>query len=187
MKKRFLIVCCLMVVFFAKPSFAASNYGEFEDFKSLKIAYEEAIEKGDTKEMKRIEEIADQQLEDEILYNSNQPENITPYIYNAGTFGDTIGDKYKAMFNRFFYTGYWENRSNGITLTLKNKKSYWSAADKKNGWNATYAMFHGSSNWRNTSIMQKQFYCHARLGYAAYEKEWNLEPWRTKMNSVTCN
>ncbi|MSA97283.1 DUF2599 domain-containing protein [Finegoldia sp. BIOML-A2] len=187
MKKRFLIICCLMVALFGKPSFAASNYGEFDNFNQLKIAYEEAIEKGDTKEMKRLEKIADKQLEDEILYNSKQPETMIPYHHSAGIYGDTIGDKYKAMFNRFFYTGYWKNRSDGISLALKNKKSYWTADDKNNGWNATYAMFHGSSYWRNTSMMKKQFYCHARLGYAAYEDEWNLEPWKTSINSFTCN
>lgn len=90
MKKRFLIVFCLMVALFGKSSFAASNYGEFDNFNSLKMAYEQAIEKGDTKEMKRLEKIAEQQLEEEILYNSKQPESIIPYNYHTGTYGDTM-------------------------------------------------------------------------------------------------
>ncbi|MDU7032833.1 MAG: hypothetical protein E6324_03845, partial [Finegoldia magna] len=74
--------CCLMVALFGMSRFAASNYGEFDNFNELKIAYEQAVEKNDTKEMKRLEKIADKQLEDEILYNSKQPETINPYYYS---------------------------------------------------------------------------------------------------------
>lgn len=93
----------------------------------------------------------------------------------------------QTVFPSYFSYGYFETRSNGITLSLGNTKSYWSSEDKAEGWTATYMKFRNNSNWNNTNIMKEQFYCHARLGYVFIEQEWNLEPWRTSMNPITCN
>ncbi len=92
-----------------------------------------------------------------------------------------------SVFPKFFDYGYFEKRYNGDTLSLGNKKKHWSSKDKANGWNSVMARFYDDSRWDNTSVMEEQFYCHARLGYAAIEYEWNLEPWRTEMNPITCN
>ncbi len=95
---------------------------------------------------------------------------------------------YWKLFPSYFRSGYWEYRNGKITLTLNPiNTGIWLNSQKSNGWNSTYARFYKDSDWKNTSIMREQFYCHARLGYSSIETEWNLEPWRTSINPILCN
>lgn len=96
-------------------------------------------------------------------------------------------EQYKEMFSKYFHSGYFEKRNGKMTLTLHPKLWAWSSTDKSNAWMSVYANFYKSQHWNNTKVMRDQFYCHARLIYQLVEREWNLEPWRTSMNSITCN
>ncbi|MGY3776580.1 DUF2599 domain-containing protein [Helcococcus sueciensis] len=95
--------------------------------------------------------------------------------------------RFREMFHDYFYSGYFETKNGKITLTLHPKLWAWSSSDKSNAWMSVYATFYRSHHWANTSVMHDQFYCHARLAYQLIEREWNLEPWRTSMNPITCN
>lgn len=152
-------------------------YGTYTSFNHLYDAYQDAIKKGDTRKQEELLAIGRSSLEAEMEISSDiiQPQYDPDQMYWIN------------QFPNYFSYGRFETRSNGITLSLGNFKSYWSSTDKINGWNSVYAKFASSSNWNNTNIMKEQLYCHARLGYAAIEAEWNLEPWRTSMNPITCN
>lgn len=94
---------------------------------------------------------------------------------------------YRNLFYNYFEDGYFETRDNGVCLTLHPKLWAWSDTDKSNAWMSVYANFYRDWRWDNTSIMKKQFYCHARFIYQLVEREWNLEPWRTEMDPIDCN
>lgn len=96
-------------------------------------------------------------------------------------------EEYRDMFYDYFHSGYWENRSNGVCLTLHPKLWAWSELDKYNAWMSVYATYYRSNYWDNTEIMRQQFYCHARFIYQLIERDWNLEPWKTSIDPINCN
>lgn len=189
-----LVIVCILTLAFSINSFAHTEdvdgvYGKYGSFDVVYDEYMKAIKDGNVEKMSELEKIAEESLQKEIETSEKELElsnSITEYMPTM-TRMDPDEQYYLNLFWRYFNTGYWEWRSSGVCLTLKNKLNYWSSSDKANGWAATYTKFRKSSNWRNTYVMQQQFYCHARLGYAAYEHTWNLEPWRTSMNPITCN
>ena len=153
-----------------------SIYGEYDSFKELYDAYTEAVAAGDVEKQNELIEIGRTSLDKEIEMSEKLSLRYDPdEMY------------WKRQFPTYFHYGYFEYRSSGWTLSLGPKLTYWTGTDKANGWNAVYAKFHNNTNWANTSVMKDQFYCHARLGYAYFAGEWNLEPWRTSMNPITCN
>ena len=189
-----LVIVCILTLAFSVNSFAHTEdvdgvYGKYGSFNVIYDEYMKAVKDGNVEKMSELEKIAEESLQKEIEIGEKELElsNSIPEYMPTMTRMDPDEQYYLNLFWRYFNTGYWEWRSNGVCLTLKNKLNYWSSSDKANGWAATYTKFRKSSNWRNTNVMQQQFYCHARLGYAAYEHTWNLEPWRTSMNPITCN
>jgi len=192
MKKKILalgIAMILLMSIFPVQSIAVEisdaetqKYGEYETFKDLYDAYFEAVENGDVEKQIQLEEIAERTLQQEIEEANNTISLIRPRV-------DPEAEYYKAMFPTYFYSGYWEMRDSGICLTLNRKSILVGGTSESinNAWIATYFKFSNSSNWQNTSMMEKQFYCHARLAWSVIESEWNLEPWKTSMNVITCN
>ena len=93
----------------------------------------------------------------------------------------------EAVFHTYFNDGYFESRSGEICLTLYPKRWAWLPSDKQKAWDAVVAKFSDDPRWYHTDVMKQQFYCHARFVYQLFEREWNLEPWRTSMDFFTCN
>lgn len=156
-----------------------SLYGPYDSFKELYDAYFEAVRDGDEEKQAELMDIARDSLYKEIALSEAQ--SVQP-LY------DPEEQYWLAQFPIYFSYGRFEERSDGWTLSLGAKNSgYWTDTDKSNGWNATFFKFYEHPQWDNTDIMKEQFYCHARLFYSSIETEWNLEPWRTKMNFITCN
>lgn len=137
--------------------------------------------------MREYEKIAEETLKEEIR-ESEREIIIKSDTMPVQPLADPTETYYKNMFYKFFSSGYWTlNKENIRNLELHNKLNYWSNQNKLDGWSATYAIFRKSVYWKNTETMREQFYCHARLGYAAYEKTWNLEPHKTSINALNCN
>lgn len=153
-------------------------YGPYENFEELYAAYMEAVENNDIALQEQLVEIGWSSLYAEIEADENN---------GIQTIADAEDEYWREFFTDYFSYGYFEERSTGWTLSLGNKLKNWSTEQKSIGWNATYSKFVYDSHWDNTNMMQEQFYCHARLGYALIESEWNLEPWRKSMNPITCN
>ena len=182
MKRRIVFVFVFLLAFFLVfPNKAKADekniYAPFETFEELYEAYGKAIKERNIEQQKKLLEIGRRSLiaEMEMADRSIKPTADPDKIYWIN------------QFPNYFSYGYFEIRSNGLTLSLGNKLHYWSAQNKANGWNSVYAKFSDDNRWAHTNVMREQFYCHARLGYAAFEKEWNLEPWRTSINPITCN
>lgn len=156
-----------------------SIYAPYNSFEELYAAYMQAVQDGDAEAQAELLEIGRTSLQAEIEFSE---------MYTPRPTYDAVEAYWKnEVFPQYFFYGYFENRSDGVTLSLGNKLSSWSSEDKENGWAATYISFRNNSNWDNTDCMKEQFYCHARLIYSAIESEWNLEPWKTTINSITCN
>lgn len=155
-----------------------SIYGPYQNFEQLYSAYMDAVESEDYTLQEELLEIGRTSLQIEIAIAEQ---------YSTQPTADAIEQYWREQFPTYFSYGYWGTNYFGDTLSLGNKLSIWSVDDKANGWQATYMMFRNHRKWDNTDIMKEQFYCHARLGYAAFEEEWNLEPGRTTMNPITCN
>lgn len=179
----FILVIVMVITFVPLINVDASEssniYGAYESFDELYQAYLKAVEEQDVEEQEHLIEIGRTSLLAEIeIAEGNTP-----------AFAADAMEIYQreVVLPQYFSCSYFETRSNGVTLSLGNKLSYWSANDKSIGWNAVRISYQNNSKWDNTEIMQEQFYCHARLGYSAIESEWNLEPWRTSMNPFTCN
>ena len=170
----------------ASPAYAdeASIYAPYSSFEELYDAYESAVASGDKEKQEQILEIGESSLKREIASSEEQAGLSSGFRVN------TDEQYWKAQFPKYFNYGTWKSDGRGPNLALGPKnKGVWSESDKANGWNATYTMFRNSPQWnnRNVQVMKEQFYCHARLGYSTFAGEWNLEPWRTAMNPVTCN
>ncbi len=152
-----------------------SIYGEYDSFNELYDAYFEAVENGDVEKQGELLEIAESSLKKEI-----QASEVAYYLQVKPL-------SYSSFFD-LFSNGYWQVRNGQIDLSLwPREKKYWSEEEKFYGWNLTYDKFSYDPSWDNTECMKEQFYCHARLGYSWLQDEWNLEPWRTSMNAITCN
>lgn len=189
-----LVIVCILTLAFSVNSFAHTNevdevYGKYGSFDVVYDEYMKAVKDGNIEKMSELEKIAEDSLQKEIETSEKELalSNSIPEYMPTMTRMDPDEQYYLNLFWRYFNNGYWEWRANVLCLTLQSKLNYWSSSDKANGWAATYTRFRKSSNWRNTNIMQQQFYCHARLGYAVYDHTWNLEPGRTSMNPITCN
>ena len=157
---------------------ASGKYGIYDNFKDLYDAYFEAVKTGDTTTQDKLLEIARVTLQQDIELGHS---GIQP-IY------DPDEQYWNQQFISYFSTGYWETRDNGICLSLfPRTPTYWSDSQKLTAWNATFSKFHNDSKWDNTSCMEEQFYCHARLYTSMIETEWNLEPWKTSINPIFCN
>lgn len=163
MKTRIsVLLAVLLLLSMLSPVSAAavespSIYGPYDNFEELYEVYMQAVEDGDTNQQAYLLEIGRTSL---------RAEEVLP---------------------QYFSYSYFETRDNGVCLSLGNRLSYWSSDDKSTGWTAVRISYQNHAYWDNTDIMEEQFYCHARLGYAAIESEWNLEPWKTSINSITCN
>lgn len=156
-----------------------SIYGPYNNFEELYQAYMQAVEEGDSEQQALLLEIGRTSLRAEIeMSQANTP--VPAYDPVEQYWRDEVLPQY-------FSYSYFETRSNGVCLSLGNKLSYWSSDDKSTGWTAVRMTYRNHRYWDNTEIMKEQFYCHARLGYAAIENEWNLEPWKTSVNPITCN
>lgn len=181
-----LILCTILLCFSFSMNASAegsNTYGNYASFNELYDAYIQAVNSGDTQAQAELLAIAQDTLDEEIA-NSN----TLPTLERV----DPDWQYYNSLFPTYFSSGYWETRADGLCLTLNPINApQWSSQAKDLAWNATYARFgyNGGSNWPNnkTAIMREQFYCHARLVYSSIETVWNLEPWRTSMNPITCN
>ena len=183
-KKISVLLTVLLLIFMISPVSATSVeplsiYGPYDNFEELYEAYMQALEDGDTVQQAYLLEIGRTSLQAEIeMSQTNTP--IPAY--------DAVEQYWREeVLPQYFSYSYFETRSNGVCLTLGNRLSYWSNSDKATGWMAVRISFQNHAYWVNTDIMEQQFYCHARLGYAIFETEWNLEPWKTSINSITCN
>lgn len=182
MKKSITLFLSLLFIFAVSiPSFATTQnniYGPYNSFEELYNDYMEAVADNDVEKQNELLELGRSSLQAEIEMSENTPR---PLI-------DPDESYWLQQFLVYFDYGYFEQRSDGWTLSLGPvPRAIWSDSDKSNGWNAVYTKFHDNVHWNNTDIMKEQFYCHARLVYSAIEEEWNLEPWRTSMNPITCN
>lgn len=157
----------------------SNPYSPYANFEEVYKAYQEAVANGDELKQEELLEIGRRSLYKEIEVSEKQ-------ALNARIDPDEL--YWKQQFPTYFSYGYFEQRSNGWTLSLGSKnQGVWTSTAKSNGWNSVYAKFKDNSHWNNTDIMKEQFYCHARIAYSTMEEEWNLEPWRTSMNPITCN
>lgn len=182
------LISIILVSLFPISVFASENdtpdYGKYESFSNLYTEYQKAVESGDTEAQKEMLEIAQRTLSEEI---EAADDNAT--VMRA----DPDYEYYYKLFPTYFSSGYWEQRADGVCLTLHPiSANRWSSSDKDLAWDSTYARFgyyNGSGYWPSsaTNILREQFYCHARLIYSSIETEWNLEPWRQTMNPITCN
>lgn len=185
MKTRIsVLLAVLLLLSMLSPVSAAavespSIYGPYDNFEELYEAYMQAVEDGDTNQQAYLLEIGRTSLRAEIeMSQANTP---------APAY-DAVEQYWREeVLPQYFSYSYFETRDNGVCLSLGNRLSYWSSDDKSTGWTAVRISYQNHAYWDNTDIMEEQFYCHARLGYAAIESEWNLEPWKTSINSITCN
>ncbi|MFV0502462.1 MAG: DUF2599 domain-containing protein [Lachnospirales bacterium] len=124
--------------------------------------------------------IAERTLEKEIEMSSRNM-RINPDIADAIRYYGT-----------YIKSSDWINRSGVISLSINPKginsvKDAWNNLEKERAWGAIYAAHYRDSKWRNTSVMKKQFYCHARLFYSSFKQPWNLEPHKTSIDPIRCN
>lgn len=153
-----------------------SPYGEYDNFNEVYTAYMEAIDNNDLEKQAELLEIARTSL-DNMIEESHQiaSQNATPYAA-------------RGVFSDYFSAGYWETRDNGVCLTLMRTGAFFDLTPQiTEAWNLTYARFGNDPEWDNTDIMEEQFFCHARFIYGVFERVWNLEPWKTSINPITCN
>lgn len=86
-------------------------------------------------------------------------------------------------YSTYFNSGSWIQRD-WLTLSM-NHKPYLTGANgnfesitrKLDSWDKLKARHSSSSNWKNTSGMEDQYYCHFDT-IGAYKNPWNLEPAR---------
>lgn len=103
----------------------------------------------------------------------------------------------KATFSNCFHSVKWITRNGVVSLSI-NPKSYIATVNigndraeyvrylrAKYAWRIIVNKYSRDRRWKNTKMMEKQYWCH--VGYGAIKTPWNLEPHRTKMNSITCN
>lgn len=186
MKRLLSILSCLALgVVLMLPAVAhageANIYYPFNSFEELYDAYIDAVESGDVERQEWLLEIGESSLDAEIAIDEEAAASTPRPMYNEDLM------YWINQFPKYFSSGKWTTRDSGINLALRPiNVVYWSSSDTTNGWNATYSMFYDDPQWDNTDCMKDQFYCHARLALAAGD-EWNLEPWRTSINPITCN
>lgn len=154
-------------------------YAPYDSFLDLYEAYNVAVQNGDLEEQNSLEAIAKQALLAEIEICEEQADRLRY---------DPDEAYWKSQFPTYFSSGGFVTRSGEVSLALVPiNRGVWTNTQKSNGWNSIYAKFYKDSRWDNTDCMKEQFYCHARLLYATIEGEWNLEPGKTSINTITCN
>ncbi len=187
MKKRFLILlltfCTTLSMptsVFAKSTSSTNPYAPYKDFKELYETYQQAVEENNIELQNELEQIATDTLHAEM--------QEMPTLDNPILRADPDDQYWKGQFSNYFSYGYFQNTGNwNLALMPKDRGIPWTATKKSNGWNSVYSKFRTNSHWANTTCMKEQFYCHARLFYATAAGEWNLEPWKTSISSITCN
>ena len=147
------------------------------DFYGLRVAYYEAVEKGDLDKQRELLSIGREYLDK--FKETAELHNIGPRRVDATEL------YWRGQFSKYFHYGRFETRSGVICLSLSPKLDYWTASDLNGGWNSTFATFHNHTYWKNTECMKDQFYCHA--AYGPISDEWNLEPHKTSVSPITCN
>gem|GEM_PF-3794937 len=80
----------------------------------------------------------------------------------------------------YFSDGYWQHRSEGVSLSLYPKKVFYLDSTLEDAWTEVIYMHRSSPNWYNEAGMYKQFKCHNM--YAPNKRPWNLEPWRPNVS-----
>ena len=89
-------------------------------------------------------------------------------------------------FKSCFKSGKWITRNGVVSLSLKPNGTLrmsmlqGSSSMRKYSWSAVVSKFKNSKNWKNTSSMKDQYYCH--WYFAFYKSEFNLEPSRKSTN-----
>lgn len=162
-----------------------SIYAPFSSFEELYNEYIDAVEDGDTERQKWLLEIGESSLDAEIRISEEALASVPAPMYNQDEM------YWIGQFPNYFNYGTWKYDNQGrANLALGPiNTGIWSSTDAANGWNATYTKFRNDSQWgnKNVACMKDQFYCHARPVYSTIAGEWNLEPWRSSMNPITCN
>ena len=80
----------------------------------------------------------------------------------------------------YFSDGYWQHRSDGVSLSLYPRKTFYLDSTLEDAWSEVIYMHSSSPNWSNERGMYKQFKCHNM--YAPNKRPWNLEPWRPNVS-----
>lgn len=186
MKRLLSILSCLALgVVLMLPAVAHAEetniYAPFDSFEELYNAYIDAVEDGDVERQEWLLEIGESSLDAFIANDEAAAVSAPRPRYNEDV-AYWIG-----QFPNYFSYGRWGVSSSGVNLALGPRSGVsWTSGNISNAWNATYSKFHGDSQWQHTNCMKSQFYCHAQLSAFA-GSEWNLEPWKTSINPITCN
>ncbi len=190
MKRLFgVLPCFILGVILMLPAIGyateTSIYAPFSNFEELYNEYMDAVGEGDVERQEWLLNIGESSLNREIELGEEALANVAMPAYNA----DEL--YWIGQFPNYFYYGTWKYNDQGLpNLALGPiNTGIWSSADTANGWNATYTKFRNDSQWANKNVacMKEQFYCHARPIYSTVAGEWNIEPWKTSMNPITCN
>ncbi|OLR65572.1 DUF2599 domain-containing protein [Peptoniphilus porci] len=105
----------------------------------------------------------------------NEEEVIYPVKITVGISQVLAGNYYN-----YFSDGYWQHRTDGVSLSLYPRKTFYLDSTLEDAWSEVIYMHGSSPNWSNERGMYKQFKCHNM--YAPNKRPWNLEPWRPNVS-----
>lgn len=89
---------------------------------------------------------------------------------------------------KYFKSCSWIERDGAWSLSITPTdylRMSFSSEVAESAYLALYDVHKNDKLWNNTSSMKEQFKCH--FWNAKPKSTWNIEPWRTSINSVTCN
>lgn len=171
------------VLLFAPAAYAesANIYAPYDSFEDMRDAYVEAIENGDTEKQEELYELGHSTLRAEIEMSKKAFDEESMTRVNPDE------QYWIAQFPKLFSSGSWITRDGAISLSLNplSNVRYGTRADATRGWNSVFAKFRKHPNWKNTSSMEGQYYCHWER--AKPKPQWNLEPGKPYFDPFTCN
>lgn len=178
----FLMVGILLFSFsltaYASAMEAKSRYEDFETFEELVKSYYEAVDNEDIAEQKRLEEIAERTLKEDL----KKVEEIRRSGKRFGLFS----------YDRYIKWSEWIERGQVISLSIQPNRGpfeYWSEIEKAEAWDALVTTHSEDLEWKNEDSLGYQFMCHARYLWNALKQPWNIEPHKSisDINPITCN
>lgn len=172
MKKIFSVLFFVFIGFLVTPSTASANEIEGYDGVLNDGTYFNYGEEVITSEFSDNGELESVIIESSPINNNlleNNDTGITPYRIDNGTW---IG------------RAYWITRDGvkSISIYPNISKSGFTGAK---AWTELKANFKGYADWKNETVLKKQFDCHVR--YGKLKIPWNIEPSKTSINPITCN
>lgn len=144
------------------------------EMSNIRSEYETALADGDEKTAEKCVDEANALLDAQIEHLD------TATISNS---------RISADLSPYFTEVKWEKRSDGICLTIYPTTYltdfHESTTIYNQSWTALRNHYSKDSYWKNESCLKKQYMCHCF--YGRLNIPWNIEPYKTSINPITCN